>query len=372
MGLVYGFIAMTLMCLMALLAVDVGRVHMARSQLRGTTDAAALAAAADLVMNVPSARRTAMDLARENVAAGAPVVLQPKDVVAVVWDTKKQEWSMPVGSQKPNAVMVTAHRTRERGNSIATTFGKAMGAADHDVTVTSIALARPTRYALIGLDFVHMTGNSTTSYKTKGSYASGGSVASNGDIRLSGSSFVDGNAYPGIGRAVFGSGHVTGSTNPLVRPLVFPQADPGDAAYRNDNAVIDRYLRQGVLKAGSQASIHVPAGTYYLTGLDLGAGAALNLSGDVTIYVAGDVALGGHAEAGGSGRFKLVVLGTGRRVRMSGNSELHLDLYAPGAAIEIVGNVDIFGAVVGQSVSTTGSGVVHFDRSLTGGALLVK
>jgi Flp pilus assembly protein TadG len=374
-GLIWSTVVLVALCMLASLAVDYGHVQVVKAQLGAAADAAALAGA-ELIQSDPAAAvQAALDTAGGNVADGKPVVLLKSDVVPGIWDETTRTFAPAAGGQIPNAVMVTATRSEDRGDAVALAFARVMGAQTCAVHATAIALARPVGYAMVGLDYISMKGRSTNSYRTKdGSFSNYGTIASNGDITLGGNTLINGDAFPGVGKRVIGANHVTGSTTPLTHPLNYPQADPGNAATDNDNAAIESYLTDGVLTVGGKRQIVIPAGTYYLNGIDLQAGAQVRFGGKVTLYVTGSVSLSGHADTYDQdpANFKLVLLGTGATIDLSGGSALYADIYAPGAALTMGGNGDIYGSIVARSIDTTGNGAVHYDLNLPGGVELVQ
>ena len=380
-GLIYSVLVLLVLCAMASFAVDMGRVVLAKNQLRSAADASALAAANLVLSNQTAARSAAVATAKSNNVDGSPCILDANgDITFIHWDEKTHSEQPVSASAKVNAVKVTAHRTAARGNPIDLPFAKIVGANTCDIHATAIALATPTRYAIVGLDFITMGGNATNAYRSSanannGQFMSQGDIASNGNITLSGSTLVDGNAYAGVGKQVIGSNHVTGTSTSLTSPLVYPPADVADVINNNNNASLPlAIMSSGAIKMSSQKNGTLPSGTYYVTGLDMGAGSELNCTGPVTIYVAGNVSLGGHAITRDNipHNLQIIVVGNGTTVSLSGGSDLYADVYAPQSAITMSGNGDIFGAIVGKSVSMTGTSAVHYDLSLRGGVSLVK
>jgi hypothetical protein len=355
--------------------VDLGRVQLAKNQLRSACDAAALAAGEYVLSDVSAAKSVAIATAKQNFADGKKVEITSADVTPVYWNEKTHKVeSLPAGKTY-NAVRVVAARTAEKGNAIDLPFARMIGATTCDIHAEAIALAKPQKYAIVGLDFVKMGGNSSNGYKKPGQFDYNGSVASNGDITLTGSSWIQGDAFPGVGKRVIGANHVSGSTNPLAKPLVYPMPTLDDAATNNNNAAIPTtILSAGAIKVGSQKNVPLPGGVYYVKGIELGAGSELSFTGPATLYVEGNVSLGGHASAYGDKpeNLKIIVLGTGRTVDLNGSSALYADIYAPGAALDMHGTGDTYGALVAKSISMTGTSAVHYDLSLKGGVSLVK
>jgi hypothetical protein len=365
------------LCAMASLAVDLGRVHLAKTQLRAACDAAALAAANEVLYDPANAKNVAISTAKLNRADGTPVVIGSTNVEFVNWNETTRTYTVlsPTNLSQCNAVRVTAARTASGGNPVDLPFAKMIGKTTCDIHAEAIAIAKPWRYAMVGLDYITMDGRSTNSYRTKdGTFSNYASIATNGNITLSGATVVNGDALYGVGKTIIGADHVTGISQPLGRPLSYPLPTAGAAASSNDNGAIGAYLKNGVLKLGSQNDVQIPGGTYYLNGIELQAGSRVTFTGPVTIYCNGPVVFKGHATTymDDPDNLKLNVLGTGNRIDLNGGSSLYAAIYAPGSAVNMAGNADIYGFVVGKSIDTTGNAAFHYDLALRGGVALVK
>src|SRR5688572_1800376 len=373
-GLTYSIVILIALCAMASFAVDMGRIVIVKTQLRAAADAAALAAAQDVLRDTAAARASAILVAKANKADGSDVILDSSDVEFGNWNESTRSWTPAVTGVRPNAVKVTVHRTTARGNAVNLPFAKMVGANTCDVKGTAIAMATPQRFAAVGLDFITMGGNSTNAYRSNAlmsannSFTAKGDIASNGDITLTGSSVVNGNAFPGVDRRVIGANHVTGYTTPLTAPLVYPPAEVGTAATINNNAAVpSAAIRNGVdIDLGNQKAITLPGGTYYFRNLAMGAGSQLNFSGPATVYLTGNLTLGGQAITNGDlpKNLHIIMLNPGTKVELKGGTDLFADIYAPLSAITISGNGDIYGAIVGKSIAMTGEAGIHYDLSL--------
>jgi Tfp pilus assembly protein PilX len=90
----------------------------------------------------------------------------------------------------------------------------------------------------------------------------------------------------------------------------------------------------------------------------------------LTIYSEGDLLIAGNGLANLNLRpSTCLIYGTharagGQRLQIAGNGALKAALYAPNADITINGNGDIFGAVVGHTITLTGNAAFHYDESL--------
>jgi hypothetical protein len=83
-------------------------------------------------------------------------------------------------------------------------------------------------------------------------------------------------------------------------------------------------------------------------------------------YAGGDVTLagGGVVNQGYAKNFSIIGLNTCRNVKYSGGAEFTGTIYAPHAAINLVGNSEAFGAFVGASFKITGTMDLHYDEAL--------
>lgn len=166
-GLTVVYLAVTLLALIAFmgLAVDLGYMYVAKSQLQNASDAAALAGAAklnsigtgtadpnDLVQ--AAARSEAMSFAAGNMAAGESVVIEndgsntlgdDNDIAVGYWDGA----SFSAGTAPVNAIMVRARRTGESpGGQVAIFFARAFGWERMQAAATAVATipVRATNY----------------------------------------------------------------------------------------------------------------------------------------------------------------------------------------------------------------------------------
>src|SRR5690348_15120715 len=92
-SMVWAIIVLSLLLIFASLAVDFGRVQLAKTELRRAADAAARAGAADL--GTPSlAQDDAYQIAFANTCLGDPVKIdKPSDVELGTWDSTKRTFT---------------------------------------------------------------------------------------------------------------------------------------------------------------------------------------------------------------------------------------------------------------------------------------
>ncbi|MBN2477293.1 MAG: hypothetical protein JXB62_21985 [Pirellulales bacterium] len=108
------------------LAVDVGHMVLARTQLQVSADSAAMAAAA-ANMSEPwnQVLATATQYANYHQAGGKPVDLQPNDVESGIWNAELRRF-MP-SSYATNAVRVTTRRDQNSGGTSPLFFARIFG-----------------------------------------------------------------------------------------------------------------------------------------------------------------------------------------------------------------------------------------------------
>lgn len=107
-------------------------------------------------------------------------------------------------------------------------------------------------------------------------------------------------------------------------------------------------------------------------------GSALDVTGNasiiipdgssLTVFVESDFKIAGNGLANGNTRpSSCRIYGTNaasQSIHLAGNGALKAVVYAPNADVQINGNGDIFGAVVGAVVTFTGNAAFHYDESL--------
>jgi hypothetical protein len=117
-------------------------------------------------------------------------------------------------------------------------------------------------------------------------------------------------------------------------------------------------------------------GTYCFSELDVRGGATLTSSGPVTIYLSESLTFSGSSTIGVAGNpsqfMFLMASGTSVEIEseITGNSTLYAAMYGPDAAIEIKGDAEIYGSVVGNTVSIIGDAQLHFDEALADSDIL--
>lgn len=126
----------------------------------------------------------------------------------------------------------------------------------------------------------------------------------------------------------------------------------------------------GNVQMSGTAILSLSPGTYVFDSLKLSGQSQLillNATEKTEIYInGGTLDLSGGSVANPSmkaGNLVVKVVGSGN-VKVSGNGTPYFAVYAPDSAISVTGNGDVYGAIVGASVTWNGNGYIHYDEDL--------
>lgn len=107
-----------------------------------------------------------------------------------------------------------------------------------------------------------------------------------------------------------------------------------------------------------------------LHSITLSGGATLKVSGPVRIRLTGTFTASGNSVANPTpipSNLQIEASYTGKDgVTLSGGASGHFVVYAPGTGVTLSGNAELFGAVVGKTVTMTGNPALHYDVRLLG------
>ncbi|MGD8860494.1 MAG: pilus assembly protein TadG-related protein [Myxococcales bacterium] len=141
-------LAMVGMLGLASMAVDVGHVYKVRTELQGTADAAAHAAATQLdatSTGINNAEQKAKDVALENRAYASGVSLRDEDIIFGFWDNAQGTFTPneePTSNPASvNAVRVVARMDEQAGTPVSAVFGGFVGHAQTEVSGMATAAA---------------------------------------------------------------------------------------------------------------------------------------------------------------------------------------------------------------------------------------
>ncbi|MGD0767730.1 MAG: TadG family pilus assembly protein [Tepidisphaeraceae bacterium] len=141
-AMIYVIVALVVMLGFCSLAVDLGRVQTAKTELRRAIDAAARSGAAFLPQGTDAVQNAALGIASKNKVDNLFLKLNTADVQIGVWNKSTKTFSTSGSADNVttfHAVQVTGLRTRANGNPIPLVFGSILGASTCDVKATAVA-----------------------------------------------------------------------------------------------------------------------------------------------------------------------------------------------------------------------------------------
>lgn len=221
-------------------------------------------------------------------------------------------------------------------------------------------------------------GASTDSYDSRsGPYASqaaasGGHVWSNGNVVLSGSTTVlRGDALAGSQVLISNGATVSGVVREGVGALDVSPVAPCGPPYHDGTGVAGGSYNPvtGELRGSGTDAIILQNGNYCFSTVDLADTSSLATNGPIRIY------LTGHGNFTGGGIvnttekadnlmiFSSVASAT-LGVSIASGSLTYVTVYAPRAKVMTLGTGDLFGALVGESVTNSGAVRFHYDQKL--------
>jgi hypothetical protein len=378
------------------LAVDVGRVRLARAQVQNATDAAAHAAARSLPLGQAAVEDAAVAAGQDNHvidqddATGQRVnpgleIFPEQDLEVGVWDPSQRTFT-PLEDRgntrtderrAANAAYVVGRRIKARQNPIPLIFAPVVGVFSADVEQRAIAYVRggPHDFGFVGIERIGSNGNGATiDSMVDGRNGRGGGVASDGNIDL-GNGDVYGDARPGMGDYSVSQGPnsvVTGWMANLDYKLVdlYPPATvPAGAAPFTPP---EKNNADYVFPPGGVSPSYDPSRprTFKIDELSLKGNADIVVKGYVALYVTGNVAIEGtHVSNDGKpenpAQFSVYVVGAGTTVDVGGKATQYMHLYAPQSTVNVHGGnkMDFYGWIVGRTLSFLGKSNLHYDES---------
>jgi Flp pilus assembly protein TadG len=365
-GIAIVYLAFGLVALLAItsLAVEVGRVQLAKSELQAAADAATRAACAQLSYGPSVARKVAAAAAAANKYDGAAVGLDnSKEIDFGNWDHTTKAFTLLNGSaeSEANAVRVTIVR------STPLVFGQVVGMRSATVRAQSIAslTSNTGAYAIVGINSIKMSQDSfTDGYRSSaGAYLLAtrtytGSVASNGTISLADSADVYGDARWGPGKSIslLNGSKVWGLKAPLPKALSFPSVT----------------LPAGVTDLGdinmTSGSSSLGGGTYVIGTLNMSGTAQHTWTGPVVLYFRNNYSITDGAVINTyqnkPANRKMYFLPTCKTGYWGGSHSCVADMYAPDTDFTVTGSADLYGRIVARSIAVSGTGGMHYDQDL--------
>ncbi len=349
------------------LAVDYGRVQLAKTQLQEATDAAARYASRFVAGGQSAAYQAASLAAGDNSVDGTPLTLQSEDVQVGYWNAANRTFT-DNGTPR-NAVKISAQRSAARNDAISLWFASGLGRRTCDIHAESIVTGN-SQQGMVGLNgitfknnaFIGSYNSDVTTDPTEGSAGDGASLGTNASISVKNNSTLRGNLILGPSGS---SGRLdpTGGTITLLQEIA-PPADPAWTPTGNPGGIPSAWT--------CNSNTTLPSGTYWLTSVEVNAN--ISFAGPATLYVNGDIDVSGSITAYDSipANLHIYQLGSGRSFSASGS--ITAVIIAPGSDFSTKNNFNFYGSCLFNTITAKNNADFFYDTSLGAvyGIALVK
>ncbi len=196
-----------------------------------------------------------------------------------------------------------------------------------------------------------------------------GAVGSNGYVTTNGDVLVKGDvAFYDDDNSNVSPSNVTGNIIQLQEQRVFPPIPDFPVGTSN---LTKSTTGTTTLSPGSYGNINIKKGTlllspgiYYFNSITDSASGSLAISGDTTIFVKTACDLGGSGVLNPTGnptQLTIYYRGTSE-MKVHGNPQAFLEVYAPNAPLTFVGTSDFWGSFIGKTATVQGTPEIHFDE----------
>jgi len=235
---------------------------------------------------------------------------------------------------------------------------------------------------LCGKEGVSLSGGAITdSYDSRvGPYSvatagSQGDVESNGDISLSGNTtLVKGNAAASGNVSASAGATVAGTTASNAPPLGFPRVIACGPPFSPGAGISGGSYNpsSGQLRGAGSDAIIIANGAYCLSSVELADNSTLTITGPVTLNLTAASSFTGGGIINQSANVENLQIvssfsSSGFGITVSSGSLVYSTIYAPDARVEVTGQGDFYGAIVGRTVVNNGGARFHYDRKLREG-----
>jgi hypothetical protein len=363
--MVWGIIIIAVLIAFASLAVDFGRVALAKTELQSAVDAAARAAVNKLAQGgtVAQARADAIYVAGQNVVDTSALALTTANIQTGNWNgTRFLAAGMPL-----NAVSVSTGRTAAGGNAVPLLFAQLLGEGTCDLHATSIAKFAPADVSgVIALNGMTLKNNaffasydsSLNPNPTHANATSNAAIGTNGVISGENNNEVRGMIVLGpSGSVVAGSITTTGGTNYLPADIPTPSLPPW-APQANPGGIPQNYT--------VSSNTTLPGGNYWFTSLTVDKNKTLSFSDTATLIVNGPIYFNGNVNAAGNLPDNLTIYQLGNNVfgdPDGNNSTITANIIAPGCDFELKNTLLFKGKMTFRTIILKNNADFYYDEA---------
>jgi Flp pilus assembly protein TadG len=360
--IIYMAVILAVLVGMVSLAVDYGRVQLAKTELRRGADAAARYGARFILMGQSAAFSAAAQAAADNLVDSSPLVLQSSDVTVGYWNSATRAFT--ANGTPRNAIRVSAERSSARGNAVSLYFGSIVGRSNFDVSAYSIVVAYPSSF--VGLNgisfknnaFIGSYNSSITTNPTQATANANAFVGTNGYLGEQNNGVLKGTAILGPAGSIDPLMIVTGGTIKLANPIPTP-TEPAWTPTGNPGSIPAIWT--------CNTATTLPGGTYWFTSLTINAN--LNFTGPATVYVNGNIIHGGYALTAYNSipaNLKIYQIGANRTFEATSGSSgsITASIVAPRSDFISKNNLKFCGDCIFNSMDSMNNAEFFYDEAL--------
>jgi Flp pilus assembly protein TadG/cytoskeletal protein CcmA (bactofilin family) len=360
------------------LAVDFGKVQLAKSQLQDACDASTRAAAMKLGTSYNELVVAAKSAAADNFVDGKSLALADTDIEIGRYDVTQNEddednedgedtdsvFSVLPSSDfaEANAVRITARRIGD--DAIPLTFAPIIGVPAVQLATHCTSVRRTSgslTYGIAGISGISVGDKGKIdSYDSslgkpnkKKNPGGAATVASNGAITVGNKASIKGDAYY---TTTIPTGSITGDRIPMGGSLNLPTP-----------VLPTFYTNLGSISLNNSTQT-LSTGAYLVNSLTLRNKAKLKISaagGPVKLFVNGPISIEDKAKikASSPANVEIYVL-KDAAVTIEDKSKVTAQIYAPLSTVRLNRKCRVYGSVVGKSVSVDDKSTLYIDKSL--------
>lgn len=351
--MLYLIIVMSAIFAMASLALDYGRVQLAKTELQTATDAAARWA----VQWIPAGKNVAItklnQAAADNKVNGVSPTFVAENVDVGSWNETTRVFTPNASPQ--NAVRVKAVVT------VPLALGPMIGMNSCRVGASAVAKCVP--MGVIGMNlfdvknngFIGSYNSDVTTTPTIATASNKAVVLSNGQINAGNNSKMNGDFYTGPAGVVDTEWTIAGATKKLATSVVAPSAPSWSPAANPGGLTNGNYTHGG----GT-----LNAGTYWFTGLTVNGN--LTFNGPATVIVNGNISIGGNsvtAQGGIPSNLKIYQVGANRTFTAANNGSVKAVVLAPTSDLNAQNGFKFYGMCVFETIDVHNNAEFYFDES---------
>jgi hypothetical protein len=269
----------------ASLALDLGRVQLAKTQLRIATDTTAKYSVKWVSNGATVVQSRCNSIASDNYVDGSALTYGSSNVQVGYWDRVARTFT---ANGRPRNAIKLIH-----GRSVPLALGPAIGMTECMVRSSAVSACQPQGFTIYGTaafknNTIIASYDSSASSTLPNIYSlnTNASVVVNGKLGDQNNGGLRGDAYLAPTATLDPSFVPTGGIARLAAPVPVP-ADPAWSPTANPNGVPQNYI--------VNANTTLPAGTYWFNQLRVNA--RLTFGGPASVYVNGNITMNGTAAA---------------------------------------------------------------------------